>query len=133
MTYPEDLLCGLQRLLTSNSTAVFGIFFVFFALTVGSAILFLCWWFNDKFTYTVVIFAFDVLMEITAHLLIGNNNLWLLKLWINCLLNCISMSFKYFLAWITKSFNLILSFRSQFWKFLVLKSLQIISNTLHSL
>ena len=52
-----------------TSSAVFSIFFVFFALTVGSGILFLCSRFDNRLPYPVVIFIFGIFLAIVADLL----------------------------------------------------------------
>ena len=54
-----------------SPSAALSIFFVFFALTVGSGILFICSRFNNVLPYSVVIFIFGTLMAITADLLIA--------------------------------------------------------------
>lgn len=52
-----------------SSSAVLSIFFVFFALTVGSGILYLCSRFDHALPYTVVIFCFGIVMAIIADLM----------------------------------------------------------------
>lgn len=50
----------------ANSVAVLSIFFVFFALTLGSVILFISSRFNHVIPYSVVIFTFGMVVSIIA-------------------------------------------------------------------
>ena len=54
-----------------QSSAVLSIFFVFFALTVGSGILYICSRFDNVFPYSVVIFTFGVVMSIVADIIVA--------------------------------------------------------------
>jgi NhaP-type Na+/H+ or K+/H+ antiporter len=52
-----------------STSAVYSIFFVFFALAVGSGVLFICSRFDHIVPYSVVIFIVGIIVSITADLM----------------------------------------------------------------
>ena len=57
-----------------NSSAVYSIFFVFFALSAGAGILFISSRCDNKLPYPVVIFVFGIFLAIIADLLTVNHS-----------------------------------------------------------